>query len=103
MVPRKRGTVGRLSNIKWTPLAILVLLCCAFFYFHLQKYLSFETVKTYHTAAQEWTKLHYQYAVTLYIMVFALLIACTIPCATFFTLMGGFLFGSIALLYAVFS
>jgi uncharacterized membrane protein YdjX (TVP38/TMEM64 family) len=35
--------------------------------------------------------------------VFTSLIACGIPCATFLTLLGGFLFGSIAILYSEFA
>lgn len=103
MSPLKHRNVGRLSKIKWSPLILLAILCGAFFYFDLHRYLSFNTIKTYHAAAKQWTNAHYQSAVSLYILAFSLLIACAIPCATVFTLMGGFLFGSIALLYAMFS
>jgi uncharacterized membrane protein YdjX (TVP38/TMEM64 family) len=46
---------------------------------------------------------HYYQATFIYIFGFALLITCAIPCATFLTLLGGLLFGSIAILYALFS
>jgi uncharacterized membrane protein YdjX (TVP38/TMEM64 family) len=84
-------------------LGILLLACVLFFYFHLYDYLTLTTLKHYQSAAQEWTNLHYNLAVGLYVTVFVLLIACAIPCATFMTLLGGFLFSSIAILYAEFS
>ena len=88
---------------KWCLLGVLVLLLFVFFYFHLYQYLTFDTVKKYHASAQTWTMAHYKSAVCLYVLTFVALIACAIPCATLFTLIGGFLFGVIALIYAVFA
>lgn len=84
-------------------LGLLLILCAAFFYFHLNTYLTLDALQKYHLVAQAWANTHYKSAVSLYILLFTGLIACTIPCATLFTLIGGFLFGYIALLYAVLS
>lgn len=84
-------------------LGLLLLASISFFYFQLYDYLTINTIKSYQTAAQAWTTSHYFMAVSLYILIYVVLIACAIPCATFFSLVGGYLFGSIAIVYAVFS
>jgi uncharacterized membrane protein YdjX (TVP38/TMEM64 family) len=81
-------------------LGMLVLLFSLFFYFHLYDYLTLDTVKHYQNTAEQWTNSHYSLAVTMYLLIFTALIACAIPCATFFTILGGFLFGTIAIVYA---
>lgn len=86
---------------KWGLPSLLLLLFCAFFYLHLYDYLSLHTVKLYELDAVVWTQTHYTAAVCLYLLVYVALIACAIPCATLLTLIGGFLFGTIALLYAI--
>jgi uncharacterized membrane protein YdjX (TVP38/TMEM64 family) len=78
-------------------------LFCAFFFFHLHDYLSFHKIQTYEIDAVKWTATHYLAALSLYVLLFVSLIACGIPCGTIFTLLGGFLFGSIAIIYAEFS
>jgi uncharacterized membrane protein YdjX (TVP38/TMEM64 family) len=93
-----RQLIGSLR--KWIFLLILALCSVSFFYFHLYKFLNPHTLKIYQAAAKHWTLSHYKSAITLYILFFTILIACAIPCATFFTLLGGFLFGAIAILYA---
>lgn len=93
----------RLPRIKakWLPLVILALLFFTFFYLGFHRYLSYEAIKAYDSAAQRWTGEHYLLATSLYLCIYTLLIACAIPCGTFFTLLGGFLFGYIAIPYAI--
>jgi uncharacterized membrane protein YdjX (TVP38/TMEM64 family) len=91
------------SLTRYAFLGVLLLASFLFFYFHLYDYLSITTLKHYQADAKEWTQLHYGLSVSLYIVLFTLLIACAIPCATFLTLLGGFLFSTIAILYAEFS
>ncbi len=88
---------------KYFFLSLLLLMSFLFFYFHLYEYLTFDRLTIYQTTAQTWTATHYKTSVSLYILIFTILIACAIPCATFFTLLGGFLFGGIAVVYAVLS
>lgn len=84
-------------------LVFLVLVCFSFFYWHLYDYIKPATLRAYQDSAQIWTKTHYKAAVSLYVLIYVVMIACAIPCATLLTLMGGFLFGGIAFLYAIFS
>lgn len=86
---------------KWFLLFLLIIVFCSFFYFNLNQYLTFNTIKNYQANIQTWTELHYKSSVLFYILVFTILIACAIPCATFFTLLGGFLFGVVAVIYAM--
>lgn len=88
---------------RWFLLILLMMLLCIFYYFDLHHYLNFKTIKNYHNVAQHWTENHYTYATGLYLLIFSLLIACAIPCATLFALLGGFLFGAVAIIYAVFA
>lgn len=90
-----------ISVKKWLLLSFLCLAFFLFYYFELYKYLSLETIKTYHLSIEQWTNTHYISAVSLYLIIFTVLVACGIPCATVLTLFGGFLFGTIALLYAI--
>jgi uncharacterized membrane protein YdjX (TVP38/TMEM64 family) len=86
---------------KWFLLGLLGVMLSLFFYFHLNRYLTFETIQTYLADVQQWTELHYRSAVTIYILFFILMIACAIPGATILTLLGGFLFGISAFIYAI--
>lgn len=88
---------------KWVLLGILIMTFGVICYFDLYKFLTFSTFKTYHAVIQQWTHTHYLEAVLLYISIFTLLIACAIPCATILTLLAGFLFGIVGLLYAIIS
>ncbi|MBX3709163.1 MAG: VTT domain-containing protein [Gammaproteobacteria bacterium] len=88
---------------KYAFLSLVLLISILFFYFDLYHYLTFDALKHYQADAQRWTITHYKSAVSIYVLVFTLLIACAIPCATFLTLLGGFLFGIVAVFYATFS
>lgn len=89
------------SFSKFSLLGLLFLFFLTFFYFHLYQYLNFESIKNSQAIIEYWTSIHYTLVVTIYIITFSILIACAIPCATFYTLLGGFLFGTIAVIYAV--
>lgn len=88
---------------KWGLLLLLLLMTFIIFYFRLYDYLTLATFKHYQKLAQYWTETRYIETVFIYILTFTLLIACTIPCATLFTVIGGFLFGFVALFYAIFA
>jgi len=91
-----------LASRKFFFLILLVLVSTAFFYFHLYEYLTLDTIKKYQSAALQLTTDHYKIAVSIYILIFTFMVACAIPCATVLTLIGGFLFGLTAIIYAVF-
>jgi uncharacterized membrane protein YdjX (TVP38/TMEM64 family) len=86
---------------RWSLLGCLIALFLLFYYFRLYHYLTFETLKLYQIILKDWTHTHYVSAVFCYLIIFILIIACGIPGATFLTLIGGFLFGLSAILYAI--
>lgn len=97
----KENTKNTFFNIKWSPLILLAVLFLIFFYFDFDQFLSLDHIKSYQLIAQRWSVDHYLITVSLYLLIFILLIACGIPCGTVLTLLGGFLFGNIAILYAI--
>jgi uncharacterized membrane protein YdjX (TVP38/TMEM64 family) len=67
----------------------------AFFFFDLKSYLSLDTVKANRDSLLVFTQEHYGPAVVLFILVYILQTAFSLPGATIMTLAGGFLFGSL--------
>lgn len=78
---------------KWAPLVVLLVCLGLFFYFGLEKYLSFDALKNHRRALTTWTEQNYLLAVASFIFIYTASIAVSIPGATFLTLAGGFLFG----------
>lgn len=83
----------KINWIRLLPLTILLLCLVAFFYFHLNKYLDFQTLKTYHDFLLSWMQQRYLLAVFSYISVYMIVTAIAVPGPVFMTLAGGFLFG----------
>lgn len=92
---------NRARFLKWSPLFVILLVFGLMAHFHLFHYLRISSLKTYQSTVVQWAQQNYTMAVALYIIVFTLMIACAVPCATILTLIGGFLFGGIAALYAI--
>jgi uncharacterized membrane protein YdjX (TVP38/TMEM64 family) len=67
----------------------------AFFFFDLKSYLSLDTLKANRDSLLVFTQEHYGPAVILFILVYILQTAFSLPGATIMTLAGGFLFGSL--------
>lgn len=78
---------------KWLPLVLILLCLSLFFYFNLQRFLSFDALKQHRRMLQTWTERHYLLAVIGFVSIYTISIAVSIPGATFLTLAGGFLFG----------
>src|SRR5206468_12317834 len=79
-------------------IVILLLLATAigaFFYFDLGRYLSLEALKSNRDALLAFTNQHFALAVALYIAIYCVVVAVSLPGAAIFTLAGGFLFGSV--------
>lgn len=77
---------------------IVVLLAAglsAFFYFDLQQYVSLDRLKSNRDGLLAFTEANYTSAVLIYILIYCLQTALSLPGATVFTLAGGFLFGSV--------
>ena len=66
----------------------------AFFYFDIKQYLSLDALKNNRDSLLAYTETHYASAVAVFIGLYALQTAFSLPGAAIFTLAGGFLFGS---------
>jgi uncharacterized membrane protein YdjX (TVP38/TMEM64 family) len=67
----------------------------AFFYFDLGHYLSLDSLKANRDALLAFSEEHYAASVGIFVASYCLLVAASLPGAVFFTLAGGFLFGSV--------
>lgn len=84
------------SQIKrWFLLAILIVLLSLFFYFHLYRYLSFESLKTHRELLLWWSQQHFVWFILGFVFIYTVAVACSVPGATLLTLTGGFLFGPV--------
>lgn len=66
-----------------------------FFYFDLGQYLSLDSLKANRDTLLQYTTAHYEIAVALFIIVYILQTAFSLPGGAVLTLTGGFLFGSL--------
>lgn len=78
---------------RWLALILLIIALVAFFYFDLEKYLTFSALKSHHEILLNWTKEHYVFSVIIFMLIYIAVTAASIPGATLLTLMAGFLFG----------
>ncbi|MGH8469574.1 MAG: TVP38/TMEM64 family protein [Gammaproteobacteria bacterium] len=90
MEPWRSLPVGR-----WILAAVLVIAAAGFFYYGLDRYLSFEALKTHRDALLALTEANYGTAVAAFIISYALITGVSLPGAAIMTLAGGFLFGSV--------
>ena len=67
----------------------------AFFYFDLGRYLCLDSLKANRDSLLAFTETHYAASVAIFVVAYCLLVAASLPGAVFFTLAGGFLFGSV--------
>ena len=94
--PMETPAVGPASNRgKLIILALFVVAIGAFFYFDLHHQLTLESLKANRDALLTFTDQNYVTAVTIFVASYCLLVAFSLPGAVFFTLAGGFLFGSV--------
>jgi len=80
---------------RWLPLLVIFLVLALIFGTGLQKYLSFESLKTHRNVLLEWTNTHFLWSSLIFVAVYTIAVAVSIPGATFLTLAGGFLFGPV--------
>lgn len=80
--------------LKFIILAILALGIGAFFYFDLGRYLSLETLQANRDGLLSYTRNNYSVAVALFIAIYIVQTAFSLPGGAIMTLAGGFLFGS---------
>ncbi|MGH7411043.1 MAG: TVP38/TMEM64 family protein, partial [Candidatus Methylomirabilis sp.] len=83
------------NRAKIVILLLFVTAIGAFFYFDLGRYLSLEALKSNRDALLAFTDQHFASAVGLYIAIYCVVVAVSLPGAAILTLAGGFLFGSV--------
>ncbi|PHQ81459.1 MAG: hypothetical protein COB66_02195 [Coxiella sp. (in: Bacteria)] len=90
--------------VRLLPLILVISAISLVFHFGLNHYLSFAAIKTHKTLLLSWIHNHYLHSVLLFILIYIVVVALSIPGAVFLTLAAGFLFGSaLATLYVVIS
>lgn len=80
---------------RWLPLLLIFTLLILIFSTGLHKYLSFESLKAHHNVLLAWKSEHFWLSSMLFIAIYTIAVAVSIPGATFLTLAGGFLFGPV--------
>lgn len=90
-----RPPTQRFSLRRMLPLAVIVGALVAFFAFDLDRYVSFETLKTHRAALTEFVAAHRVAAAALFVLVYAVATAVSLPGGALLTIAGGFLFGTV--------
>lgn len=78
----------------WLPV-LLLLIVLLVLYFNFRNYLTFEALKEYRGVMLKWTNEHYALTSISFILFYILMVAISIPVASFLMLVAGFLFGII--------
>jgi len=87
--------MNKRSWLKLLPLLILVLFFCAFFYFKLYRYMSFEALKNHRLLLLSWYVKDKFLFIAGFILLYIILTAISVPGVVFLTIAAGFLFGSL--------
>ncbi|HEX9759222.1 MAG TPA: TVP38/TMEM64 family protein [Nitrospiria bacterium] len=82
------------SFAKWLILFVFGFVIASFFYFDLSQFLSLTSLKENKEALQNYTQSHYLLVVGLYILIYIVQTAFSLPGAAILTLAAGFLFGA---------
>jgi uncharacterized membrane protein YdjX (TVP38/TMEM64 family) len=91
---KKSGHPEKPSIGKFIILGVLVLGVFSFFYLDLGQYFTLDSLKANKDALKNYTQDHYGSMVVLFIAIYCLQTALSLPGATILTLAGGFLFGA---------
>jgi uncharacterized membrane protein YdjX (TVP38/TMEM64 family) len=81
---------------RWAPLAVIVLLMGLAFAMGWQRYLSFKTIGTNYEAMKEFIAANFAAALLVYVLVYAAVVALSLPGGLVMTVTGGLLFGWVA-------
>lgn len=81
---------------------LLIAVVAGFFGLGLNQYLSFEALRDNRVELLQWSQANQLQAITGFILIYAVVVALSLPGATWMTLAGGFIFGTVqATLYVV--
>ncbi len=78
---------------RWLPLLILIVLLLSFFYFRLYRFLTFSQLQMHREFLTHWTQQHAILTALLFLLIYIVIVAISIPGASILTLTAGFLFG----------
>ncbi len=81
---------------RWLPLVILAAAIGVVFALGLHSYLNFETLRDNRALLLDWVGRYGVLAGLVYILIYAAVVAMSLPGAVFMTLAGGFMFGAVA-------
>jgi uncharacterized membrane protein YdjX (TVP38/TMEM64 family) len=90
-----RGSGGSAWR-RWAPLAVIVLLMGVAFAMGWHRYLSFKTIGTNYEALKEFIAANLAAALLIYVVIYAAVVAMSLPGGLVMTLTGGLLFGWLA-------
>ena len=77
------------------PVTIILIGVISYFGFGWDKYLSFESLRDHHQELFRWTSENRMAAVMFFVIGYAVVVSCSLPGATWMSLVGGFVFGKI--------
>lgn len=80
---------------RWIPVGVLVLGLAAFLILDLGRFLSFETLRQNRVALLDWVETYGVVAALVYMLIYAVATAFSLPGGAVLTITGGFLFGSL--------
>lgn len=86
---------GRKSPWRFAPLALIVAAFAAFFAFGLDQYLSFDALRENRQWLVDTVAANHLLSAAVFILLYAVAVAVSLPGASLFTLAGGFLFGAV--------
>jgi len=79
---------------RWLPLAAIVLGLILVFAFDFDQFATFQHLKDHHQRLTEFVAAHYVQAVSIFLVLYVLFVALSLPGAIWLTVGGGFLFGA---------
>ncbi len=85
-----------MKNLKrFTPLIIIAVIIIAAIKFNIMHYLNFASLQQYHAQLALYVQNHYFLSIAIFCICYIVLVTASIPGASIFSLLAGFLFGSI--------
>jgi len=91
-----RAPTSRSALVRWAPLAIVVLGLALGYALGLHDYFSLDTLRRYEGSLTDFVTRNEAIAAVAFVALYAAAVALSFPGASFLTIAGGFLFGSIA-------
>jgi uncharacterized membrane protein YdjX (TVP38/TMEM64 family) len=94
--PADHSTAGprRAAWRRWLPLGVIVLGLILVFAFDFDQFATFQHLKDNHQRLTEFVAAHYVQAVSIFLVLYVLFVALSLPGAIWLTVAGGFLFGA---------